>query len=302
MTSVLVTGGLGYAGRWIVRRLADKGERVVSYNRDFSEADAEGVTAVQGELFDIPRLVETLTRHEVGRIVHTAAMSHPDLSIELPVTTVAANVTGTTHVYEAARMASVRRIVNFSSECAYGHVDGPVREDALLRPTTPYGVTKVATEQLGRVYNELYGMDVVSLRVSEVYGPGNRMPEVLREMVVAAVHGRPFALERGADHGFHFVHVRDVARAAILAARADRCPQGVYNVNGGPQVTLAEAAAAVRRAVPGARIEIGPGHLELDRQGDWDTSAAEAELGYRPLVDLDSGIREYAAWLAEHEF
>ncbi|HWF34094.1 MAG TPA: NAD-dependent epimerase/dehydratase family protein, partial [Solirubrobacteraceae bacterium] len=118
MSSIMVTGGLGFVGRHLVRRLAADGHRVVSYNRDFSESIDPAVRSVQGELFDIPRLVRTLEEHAVERILHTAAMSHPELSVELPVTTFAANVQGTLSVFESARMAGVRRIVNFSSECA----------------------------------------------------------------------------------------------------------------------------------------------------------------------------------------
>jgi len=275
---------------------------VVSYNRDFSEAGEAAVTAVQGELFDIPRLLETLREHDVERIVHTAAMSHPDLSIEFPVGTFSANVDGTLHLFEAARLSGVRRIVSFSSETVYGHVDGPVSEAAPLHPTTPYGVTKVAVELMADVYNRLYGMDVISLRISEVYGPGNRMPTALRDMLIAAVHEEPFRMEAGGDHGFHFVHVEDVARAALCALDCESPEHAVFNVNGGPQVSLREAAEHVRRVVPGAEIELASGHWHLDRQGEWDTTRAELQLGYQPAISLGEGIARYADWLREHPY
>jgi nucleoside-diphosphate-sugar epimerase len=302
MTSTLITGGMGYLGRNVVARLAAAGEPVVSYNRDFSVSELAGVTCVQGELYDLPRLVDTLRRHDVGRIVHTAAMSHPELSVELPITTVTANVDGTVHVFEAARMAGVKRIVNFSSECAYGHVEGPVREDAPLHPTTPYGVTKVTTELLGHVYTDLYGLDVVSLRPTELYGPGNKMPQYLREMIRAALDGEPYRLAGGADQRFHFVHVDDVARATELAAAAAEPRRRVYNITGGVHVPLAEAAAIVRDAIPGADIEVGPGLLDLDQQGPYDISAAAAELGYEPQWSLDAGLRSYIDHLRENRF
>jgi UDP-glucose 4-epimerase len=177
VTSTMVTGGLGYVGRHLVARLAERGERVISYNRDYAEGGEENVTYVQGELYDLPRFVDTIDRYEVGRIIHTAAMSHPDLSIDLPITTFTANVDGTVHVFEAARMTGVGRIVNFSSETTYGHIEvDTVTEDVPLHPTTPYGVTKVATELLGDVYTDLYGLDVVSLRITEIYGPGHKRP------------------------------------------------------------------------------------------------------------------------------
>jgi UDP-glucose 4-epimerase len=304
VTSVMVTGGLGFVGRHLVRRLAADGHRVVSYNRDFSDSADPAITSVQGELFDIPRLVRTLDEHSVECILHTAAMSHPELSVELPLTTFAANVQGTLSVFESARMSAVRRIVNFSSECAYGHQEADlVREDARLRPITPYGVTKVTTEMLADVYTDLYGLDVLSLRITEVYGPGNPMPEILREMIAAAVHDEPFALEHGAEQRFQFVHVEDVAGAAHAAAFATAPSQRVYNVTGGSQVSLADAATLVHELLGGPEISVGPGFIpNLDRQGPWDISAAGRDLGYRPAWPLEDGIRSYAEWLRENRY
>lgn len=302
MAATLVTGGLGYCGRHIVRALAERGDEVVSYNRDFGESDDGRVTLVQGELFDIPRLLRTIEREAVDRIVHTAAMSHPDFSIDFPVATFHANVEGTVHVLEAARLAGVRRIVYFSSETVYGNVEGPVSEDAALHPTTPYGVTKVAGELLADVYNRTYGSEIVSLRVSEVYGPGNRVPTALRDMLIAAVHDEPYRMEAGGDHRFHFIHATDVARAALCALDRGPTEMAAFNVNGGPQVSLREAADLVRQAVPDADIELGPGFWHLDRQGPWDTAAAARALGYSPATPLDQGIAGYADWLRERPY
>ena len=301
MSAILVTGGLGYVGRHIVSALDRAGRKVVSYNRDYSELATRNVASVQGELFDIPRLVKTMRDHEIAGIIHTAAMSHPDLSIELPLTTVSANIDGTVHLLEACRLAGVQRVVNFSSETVYGHIDGLVTEASPLSPTTPYGVTKVATELFGKVYSDLYGMQVLSLRVSEVYGPGNRMPQILRDMTKATLRRGHFALPAGGNHGFHFIHVTDVARAAVLAVDA-RHPHGyVFNICGGPQVTMRQAAEIVRRLLPQATIEIGPGHWHLDRQGPWSMESAERELGYRPAVTLAEGLAAYVDWLGTHE-
>jgi nucleoside-diphosphate-sugar epimerase len=302
VSSTLVTGGLGYCGTHVVRALVERGERVVSYNRDFSETHAAGVTPVQGELFDIPRLLDTIREHDVARVVHTAAMSHPDLSIDFPVATFHANVDGTLHLLEAARLSGVGRIVSFSSETVYGDVEGPVSESAPLHPTTPYGVTKVAVELMADVYNRLYDSDVISLRISEVYGPGNKMPTALRDMLIAAVRGEPFRMDAGGDHRFHFIHVTDVARATLCALDCERGEHSVFNVNGGPQVSLREAAEHVRRALPDADIELGPGHWHLDRQGEWDTSLAARELGYTPAIPLEDGIATYASWLRDHPY
>jgi UDP-glucose 4-epimerase len=298
----MVTGGLGYCGRHVVRALADRGEKVVSYNRDYAESAEDSVEAVQGELYDIPRLLWAIEQHEVNRIVHTAAMSHPDLSVDFPIATFQANVEGTVHLFEAARLSGIRRIVYYSSETVYGHVAGPVREDAPLHPTTPYGVTKVTGELLANVYNRLYDLDIISLRFSEVYGPGNKMPTALRDMLLAAVSDRPFRMADGGDHRFQFIHVHDVARATICALDCAGAEHDVFNITGGTQVSLSKAADLVRAAVPTAEIDVGPGYWHLDRQGEWDITAAERELGYRPEVALPAGIAAYAWWLQDHPY
>jgi nucleoside-diphosphate-sugar epimerase len=129
---------------WLHRRLAASGRKVVSYNRDHSESDDPGVVVVQGELFDIPRLMHVVCGHGVDAIVHTAAVSHPTLSLDFPVGTFAANVDGTLGVLEAARLTDGRRVVNFSSETVYGRADGTIDERTPVAPSTPYAVTKVA--------------------------------------------------------------------------------------------------------------------------------------------------------------
>lgn len=222
------------------------------------------------------------------------------MSIDLPWTTFKANAEGTLAVYEAARAVGVRRIVNFSSECALGNLEPatPVAESATPRPTTPYGVTKVAGEMFGAVYNSLYGMEIVSLRVTEVYGPGLWMPSLLGDMIRAGLRGDEFRLEAGGEHPFQFVYVADVANAATLAATADTLTQAVYNVSGGRQITVAETARLLAERLPGSHYDIGSGFLpDWDRQGPYDLSASTRDLGYTPAWTLERGLDSQIDWL-----
>jgi UDP-glucose 4-epimerase len=298
--TTLVTGGRGFVGRHLVDQLITEGGKVVSYNRDFSADERDGLTVVQGELFDIPRLIETLRRYNVDRIIHTAGQSHPGVSIELPWTTFKANAEGTLAVYEAARATGVRRVVNFSSECALGNtpLGAKATENVTPSPTTPYGVTKVAGELFGTVYNSLYDMEVVSLRITEVYGPGLWMPSLLGDMIRAGLRGDPFVLETGGEHPFQFVYVDDVATAARLAATSTTLSQPVYNVSGGRQVTVAETARLLEQHIPGSRYVIGPGLLpNWDSQGPYDLTASRRDLGYTPAWSLELGIVKQIDWL-----
>ncbi len=303
--STLVTGGRGFVGRHLIDQLVAEGEEVISYNRDYSVDHRETVTAVQGELFDVPRLIDTLSRYSVDRIVHTAGQSHPGVSIELPISTFAANADGTLSVYEAARITGVHRVVFFSSECALGDIDGPgpVREDITPAPTTVYGVTKAAGEMLGSVYNSLYGMEIVSLRITEVYGPGLWMPSLLGDMIRAALRGTAFRLEAGGDHPFQFVHVDDVATAARLASTARTPGRQTYFVSGGEQKTVRDVAADLRIRFPEAEFDIGPGFLpDWDRQVEYDLSASHRDLGYTPAWPWAKGLDEQIEWIKTTEF
>jgi UDP-glucose 4-epimerase len=302
--TTLVTGGRGFVGRHLVDQLLAEGTKVVSYNRDFALDSREGLTTVQGELFDIPRLAETLRHYSVERIIHTAGQSHPGVSIELPWTTFKANAEGTLAVYEAARATGVRRIVNFSSECALGNLDldASVGEDVIPQPTTPYGVTKVAGEMFGTVYNSLYGMEIVSLRITEVYGPGLWMPSLLGDMISAGLRHETFRLEAGGDHPFQFVYVADVATAARLASTTTTLTQPVYNVSGGRRITVADTARLLETLIPASHYEIGPGLLpQWDRQGPYDLSSTARDLGFAPAWTLERGVVELIDWLRARE-
>ncbi len=135
-----------------------------------------------------------------------------------------------------------------------------------------------------------------ALRVTEVYGPGNRVPQMLCDIIDTVKRGETFVLDAGADHPFQFVHVRDVASAITLAARASNLPLLAYNVSSGELTTLGAAAKLVSAAVPGAEIRIGEGLLEgHDMQGLYDLSAARADFGYRPEWSVERGIRDYIA-------
>ncbi len=299
---VMVTGGRGYVGSYVVDELIRRGHTVVSYNRDLPRPSGREIQ-VLGELYDIPRMLDTIRKYGIERIIHTAAQSHPDVSLEVPLATVEANVMGTTEVYECARLSGIKRVVAYSSECAYGHTPpGIVKESTPLRPRTPYGVTKAASEMMAMAYNECFGMDIIALRVSQIYGPGQIMQEYVRDAIKAAIRGEHYTLPRGRDQKFQLVHVTDVARASVSACFVGDHSSHVYNVTGGVQPTFGEVLDMLREMIPGASFEVGSGDLNYDDQGLFDLEAARRDLGYEPQVSLEEGLREYVRWLRTSEF
>lgn len=290
---VLVTGGRGYVGRRAVDRLVALGHTIVSYDRDHWVSDGP-VIPVHGELYDGPRLLWALQEHAIDAIIHTAAISHPDVSLVAPVATFEANVMGTVHLFEAARLAGVTKVVNFSSSSVYGHVEEVVREDLVLRPLTPYGVTKVATEQLAEVYARLHGFDVRSVRLTWAYGPGNRMPEFVGDMLTAAITGKPYVLASGTDHPLPLIYIDDAADGTVRALLAEEPRRPAYTVAGPEVPTLGAVAELVRARYPQASIEIGPGPLPLHQLPAIDLTAARSELGYEPQWTVQRGVEAYA--------
>ncbi len=295
---VLVTGGSSPLGGYVVDALADAGERVVAYAHAAPHTGAVGTTAA-GEPFDLPRLLQVIREHGVERIVHAAHVADPQVSIQVPVATVMANVEGTLHLLEASRLAGLAgRIVLLSSIAVYGDNEGAVDESPPLRPRTPYAVTCITGEQLGAVYAELYGVDVVTLRLGEVYGPGLPLPSALQSLFCAAMTGGPLQTAAGSDQTLHLMHGDDMCRA-VLAALSARAPtQRVYNVTSGDAHSLGHVAWLLAERFPHARIELGPGSLPgLDQIGEIDIRAADGALDYRPRWGLARGLDDYAEWL-----
>jgi UDP-glucose 4-epimerase len=289
--STLVTGGTGFIGRYVIDRLQDGGECVVSYDRAPAAAGLPKRTvSVQGELFDLSRLAGTIAGHDVRRIVHAAGMSDPQLSIGMPDATVAANGIGTLNLLEAGRLTNFEgRVVLLSSTSVYG------------RPRTPFAAAKAFGDLLGQVYTESYGLDVVSLRLTEAYGPGRRRPNLVEQLIEAGLKRRPFRLEAGAEQPYHLVHVEDVARAILAAGAAAAPATRIYDI-GGECMPLGRVAAIVRDRLPHAQIEIGPGQLpDFDHHGPTSVGPADHELGYRPRWGLARGIDDLCAWLEAAE-
>jgi len=304
--NILVTGAAGFLGSALSALLKEEGHAVVGYDRRAPQfADERFLSYVQGDLLDLPLLIETIRTYGVERIIHTAAVSHPVEAIGIPYQTVMTNAVGTTNVFEAARLTGVKRIVNLSSEYAYGHNDhlGETNEDAPLRPTGVYGATKVFTEKLAFAYMNHYGMIIPSLRPGWIYGPGQFMQCYMKTLLRNAIDRTATIEPEGRDYGFQYVHVRDVARACLFACTSETLETFVYSITNGEKTTYGELGDIVRALYPDAFIEIGPGSLpELDRYAAIDISRAKRELGYAPSMTLEEGVRSYAAWLEQHPY
>jgi UDP-glucuronate 4-epimerase len=292
--TILLTGAAGLIGRVLHRRLAERGNTVIAVDR------LDGPDIVACDLAEVHRLHELGST--AGAVLHCGAISGPMVARDNPYLIVQSNIVGTANILELARVRKMRRVVFLSSVSAYGNTPAgidPVPEDVVLSPTSVYGASKVAGEALVNAYRLQHGVDGISLRPAWVYGPGRTTACAIRTMIEDAQAGRRTHFPFGRDFHRQYVHVDDVADAILLALDAAAFSQPAYTITGDSFLTLGQVAATVRKVLPRADITMEAGRDPVDDvQERFDISAAAADLGYRPRVALEDGVRSYAAWLA----
>ena len=318
---VVVTGAAGFIGSHLVDRLLADGCDVVGvdsfedyYPRPYKEANLAGArssarfTLVTDNLLDLAagdgaeggtsRLAALLT--DADCVVHLAAQAGVRASWGRSFRIYTENnVLATQLVLEACREVGVPKLVYASSSSVYGDTDQlPMREDANCRPVSPYGVTKLAGEQLCRLYFRNYGVPAVSLRFFTVYGPRQRPDMAFHIFLRALFEGRPLEMYGEGNQTRDFTFVSDIVNGIVLAVQGR--DGAVYNLGGGSRVTLLEAIRTLESAsgcearVQGESVQAG------DVKHTWaDLSLATEELGYAPQVPLDEGLRREAEWLRE---
>jgi len=301
---VLVTGGAGFIGSNIVRRLLDLAYEPVVFD-DLSSGFAENllpdVPFVEADVRDGAAVVDAAAGCDM--IIHLAASVGNARSIDDPVKDSQINVLGTLNVLQAARRHGLRRIVFSSSAGIFGELKTlPIAEDHPQDPDSPYGTSKLAAEKMCLVYNKLYGMRNVCLRYFNVYGVNQRFDAYGNVIPIFAdriLRGRPVTIFGDGEQTRDFVNAADVAAANIAAATAGDTVAGPFNVGSATRVTINELAATMQRI---ARREVGV-EFAGPRPGDVrdslaDTAAARAAFGFVPGVALDAGLEEYMGWIA----
>lgn len=302
---VLVTGGAGFIGSALVRRLAAAGIPVrvlddLSIGRR-AYLDGQPCELVVGSLADPAAVREAVTGCDA--VVHLAARAGIPDSVSDPLGTFEANVAHTVLLLEAARQAGARRFVLASSNAVLGPHVPPADETVLPRPSSPYGASKLAGEAYVSAYAETYGVAGCALRFSNAYGPRSlHKKSVVASWLRAALAGTPLLIHGDGEQTRDFVHVDDLAGALLAALEApeDRVAGAVLQVGTGRETTVNELAATMERAV-GRSLTIDRGPV---RAGDILRNSSRVDLaadvlGWRAAVDLLDGLRGTAAWFDE---
>jgi nucleoside-diphosphate-sugar epimerase len=312
---VLVTGGTGFIGSYVVKALLESGRRVIAFDvrgytpegRFVLDGRADEVVVEEGSVDDWARVLHVVKEHRPAEVVHLATITNPVYLFTNPMPGVRVNFLGTVHVLEAARLFEIRRIVYFSSigvlpAKQYEPIDGahPIFLSREAVPTGVYGASKIAGEAFCFAYNQAFGTDFRTVRPSAVYGFGMQWPIFVKPMVEGAVRGEVVTFESGGPFPRDYTHASDVASlAAALVDASDDADRVFYGATGQPLVTAAEVARIVMELVPGSRIEIADvlteaDQMELPYRGQLSIQNARDQLGWEPrFTDIRDGLADY---------
>ena len=332
MRTILVTGGAGFIGSNFVLEWLSKADHAavnldrLTYAGNIqnleSVADDPRHVFVQGDIGDGALVAELLRRHRPQAIVHFAAESHVDRSILGPEDFVATNVTGTFRLLEAARgywsdlSGSEReqfRFLHVSTDEVYGSLgphDAPFTESSPYAPNSPYAASKAASDHLARAYYHTYGLPVLTTNCSNNYGPYQFPEKLIPLMCLNALDGKPLPVYGDGANVRDWLYVGDHCEA-IRAVLAYGRPGETYNIGGDSEKTNLEVVHTLcgildelrprpdsgKRAALITFVKDRPGH---DRRYAIDASKIRTELGWRPRVDFEEGLKRTVQWYLDH--
>lgn len=314
--AIVITGAAGFIGSQLAERLTTAGHDVVGidnfdpfYARGEKERNLTALRESRRFRFveaDIAR--DQLPLEGASVVIHLAARPGVRPSLEDPAGYCEVNVTGTARVFDQARRAGIGRIVFGSSSSVYGiSTPAPFAEDAVAAtPISPYAATKRAGELLAHAFAHLYGTRIACLRFFTVYGPRQRPDLAIRKMTALVTQGRPVRVFGDGSSERDYTYITDALDGILAAIEwTGRGPAGqgdarAFNIGGGSRVRLDRLLAVLGETL-GRKIEI---ERHPDQPGDVPLTAADLtrsgqELGYRPQVGIEDGLRRFAAWFEE---
>ncbi|HEX30464.1 TPA: SDR family oxidoreductase [Candidatus Poribacteria bacterium] len=302
----LITGGAGFIGSNIVHTLVRKGEGVrvldnlSTGNLDNLRDILGEIELIEGDIRDINTVGEAVKGVEV--ILHQAALPSVARSVENPIDTNDVNIRGTLNLLIAARDAGVKRVVYASSSSIYGDTPTlPKREDMPPNPISPYALTKYVGERYCQIFTWIYGLETVSLRYFNVFGPRqnphSQYAAVIPIFIRAYLTDTPPTIFGDGEQSRDFTYIENVVQANLLAAEAEGVAGEVFNIACGSRTTVNELARIIAEIV-GSDVKPvhGPPRPGDVRHSQADISKAKRMLGYEPSVSLIEGLKRTVEW------
>jgi UDP-glucuronate 4-epimerase len=296
----LVTGAAGFIGSQLLRALIEAGHDATGwdaytdyYDPALKEENAHGLPVARVDLAE-----DELDLDGYEGVFHLAGQPGVASFGDVFPVYVRQNLLASRRLFEAAAAARTR-VVFASSSSIYGDAAAfPTPEDAIPRPLSPYGITKLACEHLAYAYAAEFGLEVATVRYFTIYGPRQRPDMAFTKMVTCLAQGRPFDLYGDGSQSRSFTYVGDAVEATIAAMEGGQA-SATYNVGGGAEVSMLKAIEVLGR-VSGRRLEVV---RHPRREGDAvrtaaDTSRIRADLGWEPLTEFEDGLAAQWRWAA----
>jgi UDP-glucose 4-epimerase len=306
---IVVTGGAGFIGSALARALVARGDDVTVLD-NFSTGKRENLrevasqlTVVEGDILDAALLDRVLAGADV--VFHEAAIPSVPRSLAAPLPSHNANATGTLNVLEAARRCQVRRVVYAGSSSAYGEPPSlPVVETMAPAPLSPYAVSKLAGEHYLRVYARVFGVQTVTLRYFNVFGPrqdpNSQYAAVIPRFITAALDGRSPTVYGDGEQSRDFCFIENVVEANLRAADAEGASGKVFNIACGTGTSLNRVLALLGESLGRPVVaNYEPGRAGDVRHSLADISQAKTVLGYTASVDFVAGLAKTLAWFQQ---
>jgi UDP-glucose 4-epimerase len=315
MAKLLITGGAGFIGSHLAKKLLDLKNEVIIfdnldsfYSKELKRKNLESISQsndyefILGDIRDYPALCAALEDVEI--IIHEAAQPGIRASLENPMKTQEVNISGTLNVLRAAVTKNVNRVVIASSSSVYGDAnDLPYKEDNYPQPLSPYGVSKLAGDHYAKVFNEVYGLSTVSLRYFSVYGPRIRPDLVLPIFTNALVNNKKVTIFGDGKQSRDFTYIDDIVQATFLAMTKKNIDGEIFNIASGERVTINKLYTLIGELVDKKSTPIH----EKEKKGEVrhthaNINKARKHLGYKPRYNIQQGLKIFIEWYQNNTF
>ncbi len=316
---ILVTGGAGLVGAYVVGMLLERGERPVVFDVAVNErllnavgVDPASVETVRGDVLDLPQLVGAVRDHDVGQIIHLAAFLGEEVQ-RRPYTGVRLNLMGTVNVLEAARLEGVPRVTFPSSGTVYlgslGEGLRKIDETVPVNPPSVYAATKGGSEFLGNAYARMYGFEFVCVRyVGGLYGPSPTTMKATREQAIQQMVRAALKRDETAVNWPYgpteILYGKDAAKGTVLAALKPEHEDRLFHIGCSGMVSGDDILDELKRQFPESRVTLRKGGKPMpypETRLLTDLSRASEQLGYEPDYPLDKALADYAVTLGKLE-